>query len=236
MAVTRWIPLESNPEVLNRFASVLGLDVSKVTFSDVYGLDPELLAFLPGKALAFLLLFPITEATEKAKAEEEEALAGVPRPGSDNVYFLRQTIGNACGTIAMLHAVGNNLDNVTLDNGSFLDRFYSDTANLDPEARGKYLEDPGEGAPSIDDAHREAAEDGQTSAPDADTRVDLHFIAIAERGNQIWELDGRKLFPISHGPSSPETFVEDAVRVMKSFIDKASGALNFNIMALCAAD
>lgn len=39
MAVTRWIPLESNPEVLNRFASVIGLNVTSVTFCDVFGLD-----------------------------------------------------------------------------------------------------------------------------------------------------------------------------------------------------
>lgn len=39
MAVTRWIPLESNPEVLNRFASVIGLNVASVTFCDVFGLD-----------------------------------------------------------------------------------------------------------------------------------------------------------------------------------------------------
>ena len=37
--VKRWIPLESNPEVLNDFTSKLGLDTSKYSFTDVYGLD-----------------------------------------------------------------------------------------------------------------------------------------------------------------------------------------------------
>jgi ubiquitin carboxyl-terminal hydrolase L3 len=36
----RWVPIESNPEVFNRFASILGLDVSKLSFQDVFGLDP----------------------------------------------------------------------------------------------------------------------------------------------------------------------------------------------------
>lgn len=29
---------------------------------------------------------------------------------SSSVYFIKQTIGNACGTIALIHAVANNLD------------------------------------------------------------------------------------------------------------------------------
>lgn len=53
MAITRWIPLESNPDVLNRFASVLGLDVSKVTFSDVYGLDPVNFAVSPYLVMSY---------------------------------------------------------------------------------------------------------------------------------------------------------------------------------------
>lgn len=31
-----------------------------------------------------------------------------------SVYFTKQTIGNACGTIALLHAVGNNLHVISL--------------------------------------------------------------------------------------------------------------------------
>ena len=29
---------------------------------------------------------------------------------SSSVYFMKQTVGNACGTIALIHAVANNLD------------------------------------------------------------------------------------------------------------------------------
>lgn len=35
----RWLPLESNPEVMNDFAGKLGLDTSAVSFCDVFGLD-----------------------------------------------------------------------------------------------------------------------------------------------------------------------------------------------------
>jgi hypothetical protein len=40
----------------------------------------ELLAMLPGRPLAFLLLFPITEATEKAKEEGEALLSFYSEP------------------------------------------------------------------------------------------------------------------------------------------------------------
>lgn len=36
----RWVPLESNPEVINDFTQKLGLDTSKHSFCDVFGLDP----------------------------------------------------------------------------------------------------------------------------------------------------------------------------------------------------
>lgn len=44
----KWLPLESNPDVLNDFSKKLGLDTSQYSFHDVYGLDPV-------TALLFLL-------------------------------------------------------------------------------------------------------------------------------------------------------------------------------------
>ncbi len=35
----KWVPLESNPEVLNEYAEKLGVDTSKYQFCDIYGLD-----------------------------------------------------------------------------------------------------------------------------------------------------------------------------------------------------
>lgn len=32
---------------------------------------------------------------------------------SPAVYFMKQTIGNACGTVGLLHALGNNTDTLT---------------------------------------------------------------------------------------------------------------------------
>ena len=35
----RWVPLESNPEVLNAFAEVIGAPTDSYSFCDVYGMD-----------------------------------------------------------------------------------------------------------------------------------------------------------------------------------------------------
>lgn len=42
------------------------------------------------------------------------AAAGGRGPGPADMYFMRQTIGNACGTIGLLHALGNTKQTVRL--------------------------------------------------------------------------------------------------------------------------
>lgn len=35
----RWVPLESNPDVLNDFAARIGAPIEEYAFCDVYGMD-----------------------------------------------------------------------------------------------------------------------------------------------------------------------------------------------------
>ncbi|GAB4814399.1 hypothetical protein N2152v2_001445 [Parachlorella kessleri] len=224
MASKKWIPLESNPDVLNDFGKRLGLDTSLYCFCDVYGFDQDLLAMVPKPVLAVLLLFPITDSTEAAQQERIEKEG---QTVSNSVYYMKQTIGNACGTIGLLHAAGNNLDQLQLGKSSFLTQFFESTASMNPQERGAYLEHPPQGAPSIDSIHEAAAQQGQTAAPNAEEEVDLHFVAFVCRDGSLYELDGRKAGPINHGPSSPESLLEDAAAVVKrEFVDK-SESINF---------
>ena len=39
MAPKKWLPLESNPDIMTQFAAQIGLDASKFAFCDVFGLD-----------------------------------------------------------------------------------------------------------------------------------------------------------------------------------------------------
>ncbi|KAK7882373.1 hypothetical protein WMY93_028547 [Mugilogobius chulae] len=67
----RWLPLESNPEVMTTFLNRLGMKPTW-QFGDVYGLDPELLCMVPRPVCAVLLLFPITEKYEAFKQRRKQ--------------------------------------------------------------------------------------------------------------------------------------------------------------------
>ena len=82
---------------------------------DVYGLDEELLAFLPSPVVAMILLFPINEKYETFRRKEEDDLKSKGQEISPKVYFMKQTIGNACGTVALLHSILNNRDHIPID-------------------------------------------------------------------------------------------------------------------------
>ena len=56
------------------------------------------------------------------------------------VWYTRQTIGNACGTIGVLHAGGNNLNEYSIDPNSWFGKFFNATRDMTPEQRATHLE------------------------------------------------------------------------------------------------
>ena len=86
----KWVPLESNPEVLNGFAQSLGLNTQMMTFHDVWGLDEELLAFIPQPVKALLFLYPITPRSEAARVAQNTTLEAANDPADPSVYFMKQ--------------------------------------------------------------------------------------------------------------------------------------------------
>ncbi|XP_061547113.1 ubiquitin carboxyl-terminal hydrolase isozyme L3 [Phycodurus eques] len=222
-----WLPLESNPEVMTKFVRSLGMKQSW-QFGDVYGLDPDMLGMVPRPVCAVLLLFPITEKYEAFKQEEEERLKSQQQEVSTDIYFMRQTIGNACGTIGLIHAVANNLARLEFEPNSVLKKFLELTCQMSPQERSAFLEND----ESIRITHESSAQEGQTEAPSLDEKVNLHFIAFVNVGGQLYELDGRKPFPILHGKTSEDTLLEDASEVCKTFMARDPQEVRFTIIAL----
>ncbi|KAJ1272118.1 hypothetical protein BS78_06G178400 [Paspalum vaginatum] len=152
--VKRWLPLEANPDVMNQFMWGLGVP-EDVGFCDMYGLDDEMLAMMPQPVLAVILLYPQDRSKESQASTTSSAQTKEP---SKKVYFTKQTVENACGTVGIIHALGNAASRIKLGEGSYFDRFYKRTADMDPTQRAAFLEEDQE----IEDAHSAAATAGDT--------------------------------------------------------------------------
>ncbi|KAI9101951.1 hypothetical protein DFS34DRAFT_437685 [Phlyctochytrium arcticum] len=223
-----WIPLEANPDVMNKYSKLLGVQTDSWKFTDVWGLDDDILQFVPRPVLAVILLFPITPAYEKFRKEEEEKIAKNGQHNSPKVYFVRQTISNACGTIGLLHALANNVDSLQLGPGP-LQRILKTTEGQSPEKRAAALEL----STDLEQVHEESSQGGQTRAPSRDDDVDTHFVAFIEKEGDVYEMDGRKPFPINHGKC--EDLLKDSARIIKQFMERDPDNLNFTVIALAPA-
>lgn len=226
-----WVPLESNPEVMTKFLHKLGVP-DKWSIIDIYGLEPDFLAVVPRPVLAVILLYPESVKTEiKNKEDEEIKSKDNAKDAPDGVYHLKQIISNACGTVALIHSVANNMEEINLKDG-ILKSFLDESKDLSFAERGELLVN----AQDIITVHKHSAQEGQTEAPEEDTPVYYHFVAFVQKNGTLYELDGRKSAPLDHGPSSRETLLEDAARVCKEYMARDPSEMRFTIVALTASD
>uniref|UniRef100_UPI003AAFAAB6 ubiquitin carboxyl-terminal hydrolase isozyme L1 n=1 Tax=Centroberyx gerrardi TaxID=166262 RepID=UPI003AAFAAB6 len=216
-----WTPMEINPEMLNKMMSKLGVGGSW-RFVDVLGLEGESLSSVPTPCCALMLLFPLTQQHESFRQQQADKVSG----GSE-LYFLKQTVVNSCGTIALLHAVANNKSKVEFDTDSALKKFLDETADMASDDRAKHLEKN----QAIKEAHDDAAAQGQCR-PEAD-KVNFHFIAFVNVNGQLYELDGRMDGPVKHGATKDDSFVTDAANVCRGFMEREKGEVRFSAVALC---
>jgi len=215
----------------------LGLSPS-LQFHDVYSLtEPSLLEFLPRPALALLLVFPVTETYETFRRSED---ASKPEysgsgPGEEVVWF-KQTIRNACGLIGLLHSITNGAARDQIVPGSDLDGLLTQAIPLKPVERADLLYN----SQALEAAHASAAAKGDTSAPEADANVELHFVAFVKSQNgDLWELDGRRKGPLKRGRLEPDEDVlsergqELGVRAfLKREEEAGGGELRFSVIML----
>jgi len=232
-----WFPLESNPDALNRYISRLGFNTLLYQFVDVYSTEDWALEMIPGQVLALLLVYPITPNQEKFRIEENESLLS---NRNETLFFMKQRIGNACGTIGILHALTNlhpECISLTIDPKSWLGRFYQSCWNhpssiMTPIQIAERLEQD----PDIGYMHSDATMDegNQTHRGDSENQdVDTHFIALVPHSDgYIYEFDGRKEGPVRHGCTTKETFLKDACQVVQRFMDRDPEELRFTIVAL----
>ncbi|CAH0724734.1 unnamed protein product, partial [Brenthis ino] len=215
---------------MNKFLQKLGVS-NKWGIVDVMGLEPDMLSWVPKPVVAVTFLFPISEAYEQHKQQEESDVLSKGQEVSSNLFYMKQNISNACGTIALVHGVANNSDKIELSDGP-LKKFLDDAKELDATARGKLLEN----CKDIINAHKELAQEGQTNTPSAEDPVNHHFITFVHKDGVLYELDGRKAFPINHGPTTPDSLLEDAAKICKEFMGRDPDEVRFTVVALATAD
>ena len=223
----RWFPLESNPQLMNDYVNKLGFDTNLYEFCDVYSTEDWALAMVPQPVAAVVLLYPLTDQQESFRNQDKLALDQL-----NTLWFTKQRIGNACGTIGLLHALQNAPDAVRVYRPhSWLAQFDADTpVPLDPVAKAERLE----GDDTIATLHDQAtsSETNATQRGSIDEELITHFIALVHRHGRLYELDGRKEAPVDHGPTTQETLLVDSVKVIQSFMQRDPGEMRFTILAL----
>jgi len=234
----------------------LGLS-SELSWHDVYSLDdPSLLAFVPRPAHALLLVFPVSKAYEKARENEDTSLPDYAGSGPDEeVLWFKQTIGNACGLMGLLHATCNGMTRdligksppIISSQGSIanvsctapstpLSHLIATAIPLSPPARAKLIES----SPQLASAHASAAAQGDTVAPSANDKIDLHYVAFVKSAeNNLWELDGRRKGPLHRGklPDGEDVLGQKAIEMgpkpfLKREEEASGGEMRFSILAL----
>jgi ubiquitin carboxyl-terminal hydrolase L3 len=135
---------------------------------------------VPQPCVAVCLLFPSTKITGPRRAELlAKRTAGAAAPPAD-LFFLQQHdgIGNACGTIACVHAVaaGATTGAFSLCDG-VLKRFIDATASSSAAERGWKLTETTE----LQEMSDATAAAGETQGAGTDDAMDSHFIAFVQR-------------------------------------------------------
>ncbi|CAH2300081.1 ubiquitin carboxyl-terminal hydrolase isozyme L1 [Pelobates cultripes] len=211
-----WKPIELNPE----FMSQLGVS-GDWQFVDVLGFEDKALSSVPASC-AMLLVLPLTDQHEKFRKKQNEELKNIKNP---KVYFVKQTIGNSCGAVGLIHAVANNKDKLKFDEKSALKAFLDESASLTPDERAALLEKNAD----IESVHNSVAAEGECRANDD---VSFHFVLFTEVDGHLYELDGKMPFPVDHGTTSGASFLKDTAKICKQFIEREKGEVRFSAVAL----
>lgn len=231
--------LENNPEVMNHLSRSIGLD-EKLSFYDIYSLtDADLLAFIPRPVYALLVIIPLTPTWSEARQAEDKDKGEYQGKGPEEpVIWFKQTIGNACGSIGLVHSLLNSGAAEYIKPGSVLDQIREQALPKPMWERAKVLED----SDGFEKAHVEAAQLGDTTAPARKApgvHSGQHFVAFTKaKDGHLWELEGDRKGPLDRGALKDDEDVLSSAavemglgRLMRIEAEKG-GDLRFSAIAL----
>jgi|SRR6187402_2684987 len=123
-----------------------------------------------------------------------------------------------------------------IESGSDLEKLVNDAIPLGPIERADLLYN----SQALENAHQGAASQGQSTAPDAEDNIDLHYVCfVKDEKNHLWEMDGRRKGPLDRGVLGQDEDVlsEKALdlgvrRFLKREEEVGGGELRFSLITL----
>lgn len=186
---SRWSTIESDPAVFSELIGRFG--VPNICTEEIFSLD--MLGDLGdrnGELYGLIFLFKYTEEFDQRPLSDAN---------TEEIFFARQVVQNACATQAILGVLMNAEG---LDIGEQLGELKSFTQSLDPESKGLAI---GNYEP-VRLAHNAFAradpfiqDDDDKKRRSGETEDAFHFIAYIPFRGCIYEVDGLKAGPIKLG-------------------------------------
>ena len=240
--VKRFVPLESNPVEMTALMHGLGVSDS-LELVDVWSIDDPLqLSVIPRPVLALILVLPASEQYEKRRAATLQTNTKNAEHG--DLIWIEQTIDNACGLYAILHAVcipqlrefigmsASPFSTSPMTNRQLgTDSLVSQIVAHPKHRRGNFLEHSRE----LEEIYNVAASGGDTSPPDVQDEVDLHYVSLVKLPDGfVYELDGD-----AYAPTKTSIKLEDDADLLKEpVLERIRGwmtgeqDLHFSLLAL----
>jgi ubiquitin carboxyl-terminal hydrolase L3 len=225
-----WKPLESNPTVINEYITSLGFDATNFVFQDIFSVEEWAQQMIAQPCLGLMLIFPITENSEKHRAEEKAKIEADGQTVDDSLFYMHQYARNACGTVGVFHILGNlpEAQQGLLVQDGKLANFFKECEGKNWVERGKLFK----GSKAVKESHTKAVVQGDTDVTEHEDNVNHHFISFIQHNGSLYELDGRKSFPVNHGATTQDTFLADACRVAQGFMQRDPDESGFGLICL----
>ncbi|KAJ1922314.1 hypothetical protein H4219_000176 [Mycoemilia scoparia] len=223
----KWCLIESDPGLFTELIAKMGAKDTQV--EEIYSLDEDSLKALnPVYGLVFLFKW-VDENTSKAQGTQPQ---GTPATDEETqgIFFAHQVVQNACATQAILSIILNKPE---IELNDQLKHFKEFTLELTPDLRGHAIDN----SDTIRQAHNSFSpqddflnDDKPPPTKDGDA---FHFISYVRIDGKLYELDGLKQRPISHGECTEDNWLAKAAEVIQNrMASYAQTEIRFNLMTI----